>query len=133
MCNVFAYADDLVLVSDSENDLQRLIDIVHKWCLKWRLEVNLSKTKVVHYRGTRRAQTKFSFSWADQQVETVEGYKYLGVYLDQFLNFNVHCENIYKSAGRALGKILSKFSYFKNVGYKTFKKIFESNVESVLS
>ncbi len=118
LCNVFAYADDLVLVSDSENDLQRLINVVHKWCLKWRLEVNLSKTKVVHYRGPRRAQTKFSFSWADQQIETIEGYKYLGVYIDQFLNFNVHCENIYKSAGRALGKILSKFSYFKNVGLR---------------
>ncbi len=71
--------------------------------------------------------------WHDQQIEMVEGYKYLEVYVDQFLNFTVHCENINKSAGQALGKILSKFSYFKNVGYKTFKKIFESNVESVLS
>ncbi len=133
ICNVFAYADDLVIISDSEEDLQRLINIVHKWCSIWRLEVNLSKTKIVHYRGSRRKQTQFQFFWADRQIDIVDGYKYLGVYLDENLNFNVHCENIYKSAGRALGKILSKFSYFKNIGYKTFRKIFESNVESILS
>ncbi len=133
ICNVFAYADDLVIISDSEEDLQRLINIVHKWCSIWRLEVNLSKTKIVHYRGSRKKQTQFQFHWADRQIDFVDGYKYLGVYLDKHLNFNVHCENIYKSAGRALGKILSKFSYFKNVGYKTFNKIFESNIESILS
>ena len=105
LCNVFAYADDLVLVSDSENDLQRLINIVNRWCSTWRLEVNLSKTKVVHYRGCRRARTNFKFFWADNQIETTDGYKYLGVYLDEHLSFSIHCENIYKSAGRALGKI----------------------------
>ncbi len=75
----------------------------------------------------------YLFHWADKQIDITDGYKYLGVFLDEHLNFNVHCENIYKSAGRALGKILSKFSYFKNIGYKTFRKIFESNVESILS
>ena len=133
LCNVFAYADDLVLVSDSEKDLQRLINIVHKWCSIWRLEVNLSKTKVVHYRSSRRSKTQVIFSWGERCIDITDGYRYLGVYLDEHLNFEVHCENIYNSAGRALGKILSKFSYFKNVGYKTFRKIFESNVESILS
>ncbi len=133
LCNIFAYADDLVIISDSEEDLPNLIIIVQKWCATWRLEINLSKTKIVHYRGSRRKQTKHKFLWENSQIDIVDGYKYLGVYLDEHLNFNTHCENIYKSAGRALGKILSKFSYFKNVGYKTFRKIFESNVESILS
>ncbi len=88
---------------------------------------------VVHYRASRKKQTQYKFHWADRQIDITDGYKYLGVYLDEHLNLNVHCENIYKSAGRALGKILSKFSYFKNVGYKTFCRIFESNVESILS
>ncbi len=112
LCNVFAYADDLVLVSESENDLQRLINIAYDWCAVWRLEVNLSKTKVVHYRGSRRSQTKEQFSWGGKNIDITDGYRYLGVYVDQHLNFELHCENIYNSAGRALGRILSKFSYF---------------------
>ncbi len=99
----------------------------------WRLEVNLSKTKVVHYRTPRRSRTKILFSWGDRNIDITDGYRYLGVHLDEHLNFQLHCDNIYNSAGRALGRILSKFSYFRNVGYRTFSKIFESNVESILS
>ena len=73
------------------------------------------------------------FMWADSHIEIVNGYKYLGVYLDKHLNFNEHCDNIYNSAGRALGKIMLKFAYFRNVGYKTFQKIFESYIESILT
>ncbi len=47
--NVLAYADDIVLIADNEIELQRLIDIVKKWCRKWKLEVNLEKTKIVHH------------------------------------------------------------------------------------
>ncbi len=72
------------------------------------------------------------FMWADSHIEIVNGYKYSGVYLDKHLNFNEHCDNIYNSAGRALGKIMLKFAYFRNVGYKTFQKIFESNIEPLI-
>ena len=61
------------------------------------------------------------------------GYKYLGVFLHEFLSFDIHCEAIRNSAGRALGAVISKFSYFKKIGFKTFDKLFVSNVESVMS
>ena len=130
---MLAYADDIVLISDDENDLQRLLDIVRNWCKKWKLLVNLGKTKIVHYRPTRKHQTKFSFKWGDQDIEIVKGYKYLGVFLDEHLNFETHCRNISSSAGRALGKILSKFSVFRDIGHKTFSKLFRSNFESIMS
>ncbi len=131
--NVLAYADDLVLVSETENDLQRLINIVHKWCNKYRLSVNINKTKVVHYRAEKANCSDFCFEWEGSQIEIVSGYKYLGVFLDEFLKFDTHCEALRNSAGRALGKIISKFSYFRNIGFKTFNKLFESNVESIMS
>lgn len=45
---VLLYADDLVLLAENEYDLQKLLDIVKAWCVKWRLEVNPKKTKVLH-------------------------------------------------------------------------------------
>ena len=44
------YADDIVLLAESEVDLQALLNIVNVWCSKWRLEVNLLKTNVMHVR-----------------------------------------------------------------------------------
>ncbi len=132
-CNVLAYADDIVLISETEQDLQRLIHIVNRWCAKYRLLVNIDKTKVVHYRKPNVNRTKVCFTWEGSQIGVVSGYKYLGVFLDEFLDFNVHCEAIHNSAGRALGAIISKFSYFRNIGFKTFDKLFASNVASVMS
>ena len=44
--NILLYADDIVLLAESEPDLQLLLFLVENWCKKWRLEVNLSKTNI---------------------------------------------------------------------------------------
>ncbi len=74
--NVLAYADDIVLIAHNEPELQRLINIVKKWCTKWKLQVNLEKTKVVHYRNSRKGLTKYSFLWGENNIEISKGYRY---------------------------------------------------------
>ena len=41
------FTGDFVGVSDSKESLQRLIDIVHGYCNKWRLNANVSKSAVM--------------------------------------------------------------------------------------
>ena len=41
------FADDFVGISDSSENLQKLIDVVHKFGNRWRLKVNVSKCAVV--------------------------------------------------------------------------------------
>ena len=41
------FADDFVGVSDSRESLQKLIDVVHRYCSKWRLKANMSKSAVM--------------------------------------------------------------------------------------
>ena len=59
--NVLLYADDIVLIAGNEQDLQSLIFIVENWCKKWRLEINLTKTNIMHVRKSQKAQSKFWF------------------------------------------------------------------------
>ena len=40
------FADDYVGVSDSKESLQKLIDVVHGYCNKWRLKANVSNSAV---------------------------------------------------------------------------------------
>ena len=40
------FADDFVGVSESGEQLQRVIDVVHSYCRKWRLKANVSKSSV---------------------------------------------------------------------------------------
>jgi hypothetical protein len=44
------YADDLALIADREDELNAMLKLVYDWCKKWRMKVNINKTKVVHYR-----------------------------------------------------------------------------------
>ena len=35
--NILLHADDIILITAYENDLQFLLTIVENWCRKWRL------------------------------------------------------------------------------------------------
>ena len=47
------YADDIVLLGDTVHVLkwQRKIRVLEKFCKKWRMEVNITKTKVIVFRN----------------------------------------------------------------------------------
>jgi hypothetical protein len=46
------FADDLVLLAETPDDLQESLDKLQEYCLKWGLSVNTSKTKtMVFCRG----------------------------------------------------------------------------------
>ena len=44
---IILYADDTVLLSETANGLQNLLDNFEKYCDEWKLKVNINKTKVV--------------------------------------------------------------------------------------
>ena len=129
---ILAFADDLVLISNSEKGLQNLINKVSSWCKKWTLSANLEKTNVMHFRNPGKKLTDFSFEWGNCEVSKVESYKYLGVWLDSSLTFQKHCEALADSGGRALGKVLSKFKNFKEICYDTFTKLINTCVDPVV-
>lgn len=48
--NVLAYANDIILVSESKEGFQKLVDITREWCRKCHMVVNSSNTKVMVFR-----------------------------------------------------------------------------------
>ena len=59
--SLLLYADDIVLLAKNEKDLQTLITCVTRWCNKWKLKVNIGKTKIVHFQPKKFKQTEFQF------------------------------------------------------------------------
>ena len=41
------FADDFVVVSDSREKLQKLIDVVHSYCNRWRIKATVRKSAVM--------------------------------------------------------------------------------------
>ena len=40
--SILLYADDIVLISESEVNLQYMLDYMHDWCHKWKLKLNIT-------------------------------------------------------------------------------------------
>ena len=126
------YADDLALISDSESNMQELISLLDQWCKKWRMMVNVHKTKVVHFRSTTKARSTFPFMLNDNLIECVDKYKYLGIILDEHLLFNVTASVLANSGNRALASIYTKFNKLKGLGFKTYSKLYHTGVAPIL-
>ena len=63
------YADDTIIMTESEQDLQTALDTVFSFCKLWYLELNISKTKVIIFsRGKVRKHIKFAFDGAELEV-----------------------------------------------------------------
>ena len=125
------YADDIVLISDSEDKLQKMLNHFHNWCFKWQMQINISKSKIVHFRNKRVKSTDFNFTLGDDTVDKVCSYKYLGIIFDEFLTFDECARTLSDASGRALSGIISKFKYFKDIGYHTFTKLYQTGVKPI--
>ena len=83
--NHLLYADDLILLAESQAQLQKLADIVTEYAHKWRFEMNLKKTKVVVFEEepSHRQQT-CRITTRGRVIDMAQGYKYLGVHFSAF-------------------------------------------------
>jgi len=130
--NTLLYADDMVLIAENEDNLQKLLEILSNWCKKWRVKINAGKSKVIHFRKPNQLLTEKSFHIDDMPVLKVDAYKYLGILLDAHLKFDMCINALADSAGRALGATISKFKAMKNVGYGTYTKLFNCGVKPIM-
>ena len=126
------YADDLAIISDSEENMQHLLNILDLWCKKWRMLVNVGKTKTVHFRSAARPRSNFPFTLNNHSVECVDRYKYLGIVLDEHLLFNVTASVLANSGSRALASIYTKFDKLKGLGFQTYSKLYQTGVAPIL-
>ena len=121
--SILLYADDIVLISDTEVNLQYMLDSMHEWYHKWKLKLNIDKSNVMHFRPKRQKRTAFKYHFGDDELINVDKYKYLGIYLDEHITFE-HCSKVLsESAGRALGGIINRFKSLRDVGFGTLGKM----------
>ena len=54
--SVLLYADDIAILSETEAGMQTMLNKLDDWCRKWRITVNETKTKVLHFKQKQRLQ-----------------------------------------------------------------------------
>ena len=93
------YADHAVLLAESAEDLQNLINIVDEYCRDWRMLLNLDKSKAMVVPKQVKNKTaaevikneiKQAVTVRGVEVPFVNEYKYLGVWIQQDLGWKLH-------------------------------------------
>ena len=130
-CSIKLFADDtLVYVSgegseELERKMNMVFNIVEKWMSVNKLKMNASKTKYMIVRSVRKEwRGNIMLRCSDGIVlECVDKMKYLGVIIDDKLQFKDHCDYMLKKIGKKtsflnrIGNFVS--AYTRSIVYKS--------------
>ena len=132
---VFHFADDtnLLNISDSLKDMQKLVNadlkILYHWLLANKISLNCDKTEIIFFRKPGESAPNIKIKMNGHRIIPSKYIKYLGVYLDEHLNGRFHCQDLIKKLKRANGMLCKARHYIKLNDLKTlYYAIFSSHL-----
>ena len=72
---MLAFADDLVLIAPSAEELQSLLNAFYRFCQENNLEINIGKTEAMLINCNQKLYVN------GVEIKTVREFKYLGLYM----------------------------------------------------
>ena len=133
MLNIFLlmYADDTVLISESPEDLQCMLDCLELYTTTWKLNVNIQKTKIMVFRSGARQTEKIWF-YNGVEVDQVNCFCYLGLNLNYNGSF-VQTQKVQSQKGRKVKASLCNKVKNLHLNIVTSLSLFDSYVDPVLN
>ena len=102
--NPLLYADDTLLLSETEEDMQQALDATLKYCIQNKMTINVSKTKyMICSRGKIRKQSTLYINRT--AIERVDTFCHLGVVVKYNNTFQAAMKNNVDKAKKALFKL----------------------------
>lgn len=111
---LYMYADDTkvfrrVDVDGATGELQKDLDRLMEWSVKWQLRFNVEKCKVMHIGGPRNERVGYRMAAMELKETTEE--KDLGVWMDNTVKASCHVNHAVSKANQLLGLIRRTFTY----------------------
>ena len=94
MMTVTNMQDSQVLQSDLES--------LQHWERTWDMEFNSGKCQVIHITRSKRP-VKSRYFMHNQELESADAAKYIGVTISKYMSWNTHINNITSTANKTLG------------------------------
>ena len=124
------YADDLVILSTSEQGLNKCLENLGTYCTTWQLEVNLKKSEVIIFNTTGRLLNGYTFNYQGKCLNIVKDYCYLGIDFACSGSLKIGRKNIMEKARKAMSPLLSIIPDFQ-ISCKKSLKLFHSFIRPV--
>lgn len=129
---ILLFADDMVIIGKSTEDLQQNLNKLHGYCNLWGLEVNTSKTKVVVFRKRGPVRQDERWFYNNEVLEVVDNFNYLGVVFNYTGTFVLNNQFLTGKALKAMNVLFQNVKKLQ-VNPKLSLQLFDTFVGSTLS
>ncbi len=106
--NCMMYADDLLILSQTNLGLQESMNKLQTYCNQWGLTVNTSKTKFILTKSKISYVSKLLYN--NEVIEQVFSFKYLGIEFSYDGNNLSAQTDLYKKGLKAYFKLIRSFN-----------------------
>ena len=127
------YADDMTIFAETAEGLQIGLDIYESYCNRWKLTVNIEKTKIMVFRKGDILPRGMRFFYNNQEIEKVNSFSYLGIVFtpeDSFSNVNT---SLAGQAQTAVFKLNNYLYSVSDLAPRHVLDLFDKLVSSILS
>jgi len=130
--HALAYADDMIILADSPTQLQRKLEVLHTYCEKLGLTVNVQKTKILVFHHQHKAiLSNTKFIYGQQVVEVVKTFTYLGVTFCTCGKFHEHASAVKVKCAAATKALISIISRSRTHCWKAMMRLKDSMLLSI--
>ena len=98
------YADDLIVISQTSEGLQKSMDNLNTYCKKWKLSININKTKYMAIEK-KKSKNPTKINLGDTPLERVDNYTYLGIDITSNGTFTTCKDTLTNKARKAMYKL----------------------------
>ena len=129
--NSLLWADDLLILSETEQGLRKMLGNLEEYTKTNTIEVNLDKTKCMIFNKTGRLIGR-NFWFGNNKLAMVREYKYLGFLIIPSLNLHTTLADLRDRGLRAYGSLKSKLGCLFRKHICTTIHLFDSLVKPIL-
>ena len=97
---IIVYADDILLISPNDYHLQKLLDICAAYGNMWKIKFNSQKSNIIEFGKQFFEYSEFYLNKVS--IPKVEKLKYLGVFIDKNLDFNLLASEKFKNVQKSI-------------------------------
>ena len=115
-----------------QTTLQQCLNKLATYCNKWKLQVNLKKTKVILFNRQGSLIKEHSFLFKSNNIEVTKQYKYLGFIFSCSGSTIAGATNLINQARKAWFSIKYYLSSSKNKNTNTYLTLFDTQIKPII-
>ena len=122
-----------MIFSNTAEERQYALNLLSEYCAKWKLKVNVLKSKILIFRVGGLLPRNLSFSYEGEVLEIVKCFKYLGIVFTAGGSFSEAQNTLVGQAQKAIFKLNKCLYKFTFISPEHKLELFDKFISSILN